>query len=103
MWSYSFEMDNPIANPTMNSACVNPAGGYPGWSCSPKLDELRTAWTRETDPAKRREIIRQIQLASAEQVPIVLLGRFFSPMAYRTNLTNLLNTPLPVFWSVSKP
>lgn len=103
MWSYSFEMDNPIANPTMNSACANPSGGYPGWSCAPQIDALRTAWTRETDPAKRREIIHQIQLASAEQVPIVLLGRFFSPMAYRSNLAGLLNTPLPVFWNISKP
>jgi peptide/nickel transport system substrate-binding protein len=86
----------------MSSACVNPVRGYLGWSCSPKLDEPRTAWRREADPAKRQEIIRQIQLVSAEQVPIVLLVRFFSPMACRSNLTNLLNTPLPVLWNVSK-
>lgn len=100
MWSYGFEMDNPIANPALNTVCSD--GAYAGWACSREIEELKSAWATETDPAKRREIVRRIQVAAAELVPIIPLGRFFSPMAYRRNVTGVLRTPLPVFWELEK-
>lgn len=100
MWSFGFETDNPISHPQLNLVCSNAA--YAGWACSPEIEQLKSAWALETDPVKRKEIIHKIQLASAELLPFVPLGRFYSPMAFRRNVTDVLKTPLPVFWNLEK-
>jgi len=100
MWSYGFELDNPIGSVALSANCTS--ASYPGWACSPKIEELKNAWARESDQAKRREIVAQIQVEAASLVPIVPLGQFFAPIAYRRNITGFLETPVPVFWNVEK-
>lgn len=100
MWSYGFELDNPIGSVALSTNCTN--ASYAGWACSPRIEELKNAWARESDAAKRKEIVAQIQLEAAQLVPIVPLGQFFAPIAYRRNVTGFLETPVPVFWNVEK-
>jgi peptide/nickel transport system substrate-binding protein len=100
MWSYGFELDNPIASVALSTNCTD--GSYAGWACSPRIEELKNAWARENDPDKRRAIVEDIQKQAAELVPIVPVGQFFAPIAYRTNVSNFLQTPVPVFWNVEK-
>ncbi len=35
-------------------------------------------------------------------MPIVPLGQFFQPVAYRTNLASVMEVPIPVMWNVDK-
>lgn len=100
MWSYGFELDNPIGSVALSANCTD--ASYAGWACSPKIEELKNAWARESDPAKRKEIVARIQAEAVKLVPIVPLGQFFAPIAYRRNVTGFLQTPVPVFWNVEK-
>ena len=100
VWSYGFELDNPVGSVALSTNCTD--GSYAGWACSPRIEALKNEWAKESDPAKRREIVARIQAEAAELVPIVPLGQFFAPVAYRRNVTGLLSTPLPVFWNVEK-
>lgn len=100
MWSYGFELDNPVGSVALSANCTDAA--YAGWACSPKIEELKNAWARESDPAKRKEIVAQIQQEAAQLVPIVPVGQFFAPIAYRRNVTGFMSTPVPVFWNLEK-
>ncbi|HWL79725.1 MAG TPA: ABC transporter substrate-binding protein [Roseomonas sp.] len=100
MWSYGFELDNPIANVALNTNCTE--ASYAGWACSPRIEELKNAWARESDPGKRQALIAELQQEATKLVPIVPVGQFFAPIAYRTSVTNFLETPVPVFWNVEK-
>jgi len=51
---------------------------------------------------KRKGIAADIQLEAAHLVPVVPLGQFFQPSAYRTSLTGFLEVPIPVMWNVEK-
>jgi len=100
MWSYGFELDNPIANVALSASCTD--GSYAGWACSPRIEELKNAWARESDPGRRKALIAELQQEASALVPIVPVGQFFAPIAYRTNVVNFLETPVPVFWNVEK-
>lgn len=100
MWSYGFELDNPIANYALNANCTD--ASYAGWACAPQIEVLKNEWVRESDPTRRTRIIEAIQKEAAAYVPIVPLGQFFAPIAYRRNIVNFLSTSVPVFWNVEK-
>ena len=74
----------------------------PGWPNSPKIEELRNAWLRTTDPAKQKEIVRQIQAQAFEDVPYIPLGQMISPTAYRANLSGMIAGAVPVFWNIQR-
>jgi peptide/nickel transport system substrate-binding protein len=76
--------------------------GWPGWACDPALEKMRDAYGRELDPAQRKVIADQIQREVANFVPIVPLGQFFQPVAYRTSLSGVMEVPIPVMWNVEK-
>ncbi len=100
MWSYGFEFDNPMGNVGLNTNCAG--GGYPGWACDQNIEAMKDAWAKENDPAKRRALVENIQKAAAELVPVVPLGQFFAPIAYRKAISGMMQTPLPVFWNLEK-
>lgn len=100
MWSYGFELDNPVANVALSTNCTD--ASYAGWACSKRIEALKDAWARESVPEKRAEILDQIQQEASALVPIVPLGQFFAPIAYRRTVTGLLQTPVPVFWNLEK-
>lgn len=100
-WAYSFELSNPAANFLLNGSCDGTS--WFGWPCDKVMEDLRNAWMRETDAAKRTALREQLQRRAAEFVPYVPLGQYLSQVAYRSNITGLLDTPVTVFWNVKKP
>ncbi len=99
-FSPSLDLTNPIANYALQAPCTKT--GWPGWACSPELEKARDQWDREGDPAKRQAIAEQIQREAAKLVPIVLLGQFFRPYAYRSSLKGFLPMSIPVMWNVER-
>jgi len=73
----------------------------PGWSTSPGLETLRTAFFDALDDAVRASIGRDMQRQAFEDMPYLPLGQFFQPTAYRADLTNM-SRGLPLFWSVRR-
>ena len=96
-WSGVDQMD-----PAVNSSLrANGRRGRIGWPDSPKLEALRDAWLDAADPAEQKKIAREIQLQAFEDVPYMPFGQFFAPMAYRKNISGVLDG-YPVFWNVKR-
>ena len=72
------------------------------WPCDPKLNAMRDAWATEIDPAKSAGIYHAIQAQAAQSVPFVPMGEYFTPLASRDTVTDVLDTPLALFWNLKK-
>lgn len=96
----SVDILNPITNVGVNGRGKD--GGWFGWHEDARLVELRNAFIREPDEAKRKAIVEEIQTRAYDLVTFVPLGKFNAPYAFRDNVTGLVNGPGPVFWNVSK-
>ena len=99
-WSYSFELTSPVSNFLLTAPCGGK--GWFGWACDPQLESLRDSWAVEPDETKRKALYEKVQLRAAEIVPYVPLGQFLSPIAYRSQVKNLVDAPVTVFWGLSK-
>lgn len=99
MWSFTFELDNPIGNFYMNAACDQ---GYVGWFCNPAIVEARSNWAKAATLEEAKAIVENIQEMSADSLPIVPLGKFSSPIAFSDDISGFLDAPLPVFWNLEK-
>lgn len=96
-----FDLNSPITNTNLAAACGN---SLPGWPCDKPLDELRTAWIKETNPAKRKELLDAFQKRAYETVPYVNAGQYSAAYAARASLKGLdkLWGGMPVFWALDK-
>lgn len=74
---------------------------FDGWPNIPEIEVLREEWLSTTDLSKIPEIGRKIQHIALDQVPFVPLGLFYSPTAYRSDLTGVLDS-MPLFWNVKR-
>ena len=61
-----------------------------------------TAWTKETDAAKKHDLIEKIQARGYVSVPYIPYGQFFQPIAYRSNIKGVLDSGQPVYWNIEK-
>ncbi|MGD9946202.1 MAG: ABC transporter substrate-binding protein [Burkholderiaceae bacterium] len=98
--TYSFNMASPALNFFLAAPCQG--GGWFGWPCDPKLEALRERWMAETDAGKLRAVEREIQMQAVDSVPFVPIVQFFTPVAYRNTLANLVEAQSTVFWGVTK-
>jgi len=99
-WGGYYDASTPLTNPWLSAACGN---SLPGWPCDQKLDELRTAWIREPDVAKRKALASDIQARAYESVPYVMWGEFKPAFAVRgLKKVELMKTGVPVMWNVEK-
>jgi peptide/nickel transport system substrate-binding protein len=96
-----FDVNSPITNAYLSAACGNT---LPGWPCDKKLDELRSAWIKETVPAKRRELLDAFQRRAYEVVPYIASGQYFSAYAARADLKGLdkLWDGMPTVWALDR-
>jgi len=96
-----FDVDSPITNAYLSAACGNT---LPGWPCDKELDELRTAWLRESDPAKRRQALDAFQRRAYEAVPYINVGQYSAAFAARKDLKGIdrMGRGLLTVWMLSK-
>ncbi|MFT8242794.1 ABC transporter substrate-binding protein [Roseomonas sp. BN140053] len=90
---------DPLVSLYLASPCQ---GGLAGWPCDEQLEQLRRAWWEETDAAKRRALVDDIQRRAFEVVPYINAGQFRSRAAFRSNVEGVRATTVPVFWGVRK-
>ena len=96
-----FDVNSPITNAYLSAACGT---SLPGWPCDKPLDELRTAWIKETVPAKRKELLDAFQKRAFEAVPYVNAGQYSAAFAARANLKGIdkLWSGMPAVWALDK-
>ena len=94
----SADVMTPAVNAGLSGACDR---AWFGWSCSEQKESLRTAWIRATDPARRKQIVEQIQTLAYDEVPYVPWGQYTQPTAYRKSVRGVLTFPASLYWNVS--
>jgi len=93
------DVTNPVSNAFVNASCEKATFG---WACDAEIEKLRDAFSKETDPAKQKQIAEQVQLRILEYPTHVVLGQFTTPTAIRTNLNGLLHAPALALWNLEK-
>jgi peptide/nickel transport system substrate-binding protein len=96
VYSNGADMYSPLTHFYVATNCAD----FPGWSCDERITPLIEAFARADTLEKRREIAAQIQVFAYESTPSVMWGQFTVPAAYRTRLTNLIQSSFPMFWDV---
>ena len=96
-----FDVDSPITNAYLSAACGT---SLPGWPCDKPLDELRTAWLKETNAAKRRQLLDEFQKRAYEAVPYINAGQYSPAFAARADLKGLdkMWNGMPTVWMLDR-
>jgi peptide/nickel transport system substrate-binding protein len=72
-----------------------------GWPCDAEAEALRARYA-EAAGADRPAILTQLQRRLALVNPYRLLGQATQPIAYRSNVTGVLNAPVIAYWDIGK-
>jgi peptide/nickel transport system substrate-binding protein len=90
----------------------NPGSSYPlrgngrkgwfGWPTDEELESLREAWFDAPDLAGQKAIAAQIQRHALETVPYVPLGQIYQPTAFRSDIKDIVQAAIPLFWGVRR-
>ena len=99
-YSTGADVTSPVSNIGISGGGVEKA--WFGWPTDQKIEDLRDAYARESDDAKKMEIIKTLQKRAFEVVPYVNYGQWFQPVAWRSNLSGVLISPVPFFWNIEK-
>lgn len=96
-----FDADTPITHAYLSAPCGNK---LPGWVCDKQLDELRAAWVKESDPAKRQAILDQFQTRAYEVAPTISTGQYTTAYAVRKTVkgSSKFWGGLPLVWMLHK-
>ena len=94
-----YDLANPLTHYGVGYNCTD---GYPGWSCDERTTELLNRFVAEPDAARRREIAGELQARAHEIVSVGLAGQFTNPASYRSDLQDMINIGIPVFWNVRR-
>jgi peptide/nickel transport system substrate-binding protein len=92
-----------VLDPAVNFALRgNGEKAWFGWPTDPKIEELREKWIYAEDEATRKKLAEQVQEQAFKTVPIIPLGQYAIPSAYRTTLSGIVPAPVTVMWNVEK-
>ena len=93
-----------VLNPIMAAAYATSCDkAWFGWPCDEKMEKLRDAFARETDPQKQKQIAEQIQVYALEFGTHAICGQWSIPTAWRKDrFGGLLQGPAPFFWNIAK-
>ena len=98
--SLGVEFSSALTNFALAAPCDG--RGWFGWNCDEQTEKLRRDWAAEPDLAKRKAIGVELQKRAVETMPYIPVGQSFPPIAYRSNVTGLLKTPIQVLWNAEK-
>ncbi|RMF83188.1 MAG: ABC transporter substrate-binding protein, partial [Nitrospinota bacterium] len=96
-WSTGADVFNPAVNAGAAGTCEK---AWFGWYCSEQMEKLRAAWVRAQDPAKKKQLVEEIQKLAYDEVPYVSYGQWFLPAAYRSYVKGVLEFPAPIQWNI---
>jgi len=100
-YSTGADVQSPISNSGISGGGKERA--WFGWPDDPKMEELRDAFARATDPEKQKAIAVEIQKRAFETIPYVNYGQWFQPVTWRKGLEGVLVSPVPFFWNIQLP
>lgn len=93
------EISDPLINMMVNGR-GNEA--WFGWPTDPEIEELRAEFIAASDAAGQKEVAAKIQEHVMEYVNYIMMGEYVIPQARRTTVENMIPSPVPVFWNLTK-
>lgn len=99
-YSTGADVSSPIANIGISGGGVEKA--WFGWPTDAKTEELRDKFARATTREAKDKVVNDLQTRLFEVVPYINYGQWFQPMAWRSNLSGVLSSPVPFFWNIDK-
>jgi peptide/nickel transport system substrate-binding protein len=90
---------NPVMAGFYNAACDK---AMFGWPCDETIEKFRDQFAKETDPAKQKEIVENLQKYWVDHPTHINVGQWYAPLARRNSVEGNLIAPAPVFWNVTK-
>ncbi|WP_281968917.1 ABC transporter substrate-binding protein [Roseovarius nanhaiticus] len=93
------EISDPLINVMVNGRGDD---AWFGWPTDERVEELRAEFVAATDEATQKEIAVKIQQHVMDNVNYIMMGEYLIPQARRAALENMIPSPVPVFWNVSK-
>jgi len=94
------DVSSPVTSLFLDTSCGK---APPGWPCDAKIEELRDAFARQTDPARQRQIAEEIQVRAAQIGTHYPLGEWFGASAVSASTKGWLRPPsTSVFWNVER-
>jgi peptide/nickel transport system substrate-binding protein len=98
-WAVADILD-PVMLGFMNASCDK---AMFGWPCDAELEKLRDQFSRESDPAKQKDLAARAQARALEVGTHAPLGIRYQPAAYRKDrIKGILLSPAPLFWNLEK-
>ncbi len=100
---HTFSVAADILNPIATSYMVAQGDkSWFGWPTDPEMEKLRDAYSKETDPAKAKQLAKAVQDRALETAQYGWIGQWYGPGASRANVTGWLKAPVPVMWNIEK-
>jgi len=96
-WATSFDVMTPAVASVLSGAGDK---AWFGWPTSEETEKLRTAFTRQPDPAKRKQIAEEVQRLAFDEVPFITWGQFVVPGAFRKNVQGVLQFGATLLWNI---
>ena len=93
------EFVDPLLANTVRS---NGAKAWFGWPDDPALEAAYESWIDASDEAGRKKQADLYQAAAFNSVPVITMGQYLPPAAWRSNITGLVKGSAPVFWGAKK-
>ena len=92
-----------LSNPALHAPLrTHGANAWPGWPTDEQMEAMREEYLAAPDLAAQQAVARRIQARAFEVVPYVTIGQMWQPTAFRRNVTDIVPSPIPLFWNVRK-
>jgi peptide/nickel transport system substrate-binding protein len=93
-------MFNPLTNFAIGESCDGTS--WFGWPCDEAAEALRRNYITAPDEASRGAALEALQRRLWEIVPLVPLGQYKQPLAWRNEVSGLLTATVNVYWNIEK-
>ena len=90
---------NPVMAGFYNASCDK---AMFGWPCDETIEKMRDQFSKESDPAKQKEIVEALQKHWVMNPTHVNVGQWYAPSAQRTSIEGAVVAPVTVFWNMTK-
>ncbi len=93
------EISNPLSNPMLNG---RGDAAWFGWPEDEKIEALKEEFIDAPDAAAQKAVAEKIQVQAMTDVLLIPLGQYTLPQARRASITDMIDSPVPVFWNLKK-
>jgi peptide/nickel transport system substrate-binding protein len=93
------EISDPLINVMVNGRGDD---AWFGWPTDPDIEEMRSAFVSATNAEEQKAIAVQMQEHVMDNVNYIMMGEYVIPQARRANIENMIQSPVPVFWNMTK-